>query len=360
MEQKTSQWTVKMLVDLRGRIDLEAEYQRGDVWSVPQKRLLMDSILRGYDIPKIYLRKLPQGSSRLYEMVDGKQRTTALWEFFDNAYRLAKSLEVSGLGELGGKSYSELSEAARDGLTFAQVTVSEILDASDDEIEELFLRLQKGEPLRAAEKRNAISGPVRDFVRDVLANHSVFPNLGLPSKRYGWHEAGAIALILALNEGPTSLKGADLSALYEASDFDPHGDTATRTVHLLDQMNEIALVAPGTIRTRWGFVDLFVTLMMLEKEGEHPDPKVVMDFFTDFEDERLKSQRLLDGLRTEVTEVAAQGGEPSVIEMPDLKRDMYVYVSAFSREGATEKSVRERTNVMHSRLHRIVTAGADD
>jgi hypothetical protein len=81
MRQSTSEWTVRMLTDLRERIDTESEYQRGQVWSVAQRRLLIDSLLRGYDIPKIYLRKLPDGGSRLYEVVDGKQRLTAIWGF---------------------------------------------------------------------------------------------------------------------------------------------------------------------------------------------------------------------------------------------------------------------------------------
>jgi len=48
------------------------EYQREeDIWSGTDKKYLIDSILRGFDIPKIYLRKLPD--DRL-EIVDGQQR----------------------------------------------------------------------------------------------------------------------------------------------------------------------------------------------------------------------------------------------------------------------------------------------
>ena len=49
--------TVGDLLDLRVADMLYAnrEYQRGAVWSTMQKKLLVDSVLRGYPIPLIYL-----------------------------------------------------------------------------------------------------------------------------------------------------------------------------------------------------------------------------------------------------------------------------------------------------------------
>ena len=44
-----------------------------------------------------------------------------------------------------------------DRLQFAKITVTELETDSEDDIRELFQRLQKGEPLNAAERRNAMS-----------------------------------------------------------------------------------------------------------------------------------------------------------------------------------------------------------
>jgi hypothetical protein len=249
-------WTVRMLTDLRDRIDTESEYQRGQVWSEAQQRLLIDSLLRGYDLPKIYLRKLPEGGSRLYEVVDGKQRLTAIWLFLENEFRLSSNVDIEGLGQLGRKTWSELSATAQDRLQFAKVTVSELEEATSEEVAELFLRLQRGEPLRAAEKRNAILGPVRDFVANRLARLPVFPNLGIPDRRFTWHELGAIALLLTIRSGPTTLKGADLNDLYEDQGFEPDGEQAELTIKWLSQLDAVAQISPGAITTRWGFVDL--------------------------------------------------------------------------------------------------------
>lgn len=341
-----------MLTDLRDRIDTEAEYQRGQVWSEAQQRLLIDSLLRGYDLPKIYLRRLPDGGPRLYEVVDGKQRLTAIWRFLGNEFRLSRDVDIEGIGQVGRKTWGELSAAAQDRLQFAKVTVSELEEATSDEVAELFLRLQRGEPLRAAERRNAILGPVRDFVADQLAALPVFPHLGIPDRRFTWHELGAIALLLTINGGPTTLKGADLNDLYEDQTFIPNGEKGQRTIHWLSQLDAVAEESPGAITTRWGFVDLLLCLMRLSQEGYTWTGQDVMDFFLDFEAERKEAATLLSELRAEVSELdpSEMDAQEAVLELPTVKPDMFSYVQAFSREGATEENVRVRSEVMYRRL----------
>ena len=52
MRRETTEWSIRMLADFRSRINVEAEYQRAPVWSQPQQALLIDSIMRGFEIPK--------------------------------------------------------------------------------------------------------------------------------------------------------------------------------------------------------------------------------------------------------------------------------------------------------------------
>lgn len=341
-----------MLTDLRDRIDTESEYQRGQVWSVAQQRLLIDSLLRGYDLPKIYLRKLSEGGSRLYEVVDGKQRLTAIWRFLGNEFRLSGNVAIEGIGQLGRKTWGELSAAAQDRLQFAKVTVSELEEATSEEVAELFLRLQRGEPLRAAEKRNAILGPVRDFVANRLATLPVFPDLGIIDRRFTWHELGAIALLLTIRDGPATLKGADLNDLYEDQGFDPDGEMAELTIRWLSQLHTVAQVRPGEITTRWGFVDLLLCLMRLDQDDVAWTGRDVMDFFLDFEAERKEVATRLAELLAEVSELdpSEMDAQEAVLELPSVKSDMFSYVQAFSREGATEENVRARSEVMYRRF----------
>lgn len=75
-------------------IDLEPEYQRGNVWTHEQKVALVDSIFKNVDIGKFAVIKRPWGNNPntpatplLYEMLDGKQRLTAIWEFYCGRFK---------------------------------------------------------------------------------------------------------------------------------------------------------------------------------------------------------------------------------------------------------------------------------
>ena len=71
-------------------IDENAPYQReGAVWSLEQQQLFIDSLLNGYDVPKIYLHDLRgKHPTKVYAIVDGKQRLTTIWRFLRGPVRL--------------------------------------------------------------------------------------------------------------------------------------------------------------------------------------------------------------------------------------------------------------------------------
>ncbi len=352
-----------MLADLRPRINVEAEYQRSSVWSRAQQALLIDSILRGFDVPKIYLRKLPDGSPHLFDVVDGKQRLTAIWSFLEDDLPLLKTAETfPEVGDLGGRSWSELPDPARDRLQFSSITVSKLENASEDDIRELFLRLQKGEPLKAAEKRNAMVGPVRDFVADTLACHPFWSKSGIREARLGWHEHSAIVLSLAIQGGPTGVKGADLQQLYSEQDFDASGDAAERAVSVLSALETVEdAEGDALIRNRWAVVDLAVVVMRLHLEGRTVDPVLLSSFFQGFETERLRVGRELRNLQTEVIELSTdESGDDLTIFLPSAAPDMLVYYLAFSREGASKESVQKRTDVMYERYMQFCASGSED
>ena len=360
MHRETNEWTIRMLVDFKHRINVDAEYQRAPVWSKAQKALLIDSILRDFDIPKIILRKQPEGSRFLFDVIDGKQRLTAIWEFFSNVFAIPRSAAPYPLlGNLRGKHWADLSVQAKDKLQFSNITVSRIADVDDDEIRELFLRLQRGEPLNAAEKRNAVKGPVRDFVAERLAKHSFWGLTGIRPKRSGREEHAAILLLIVSKNGPASLKSADLIELYEDSSFDPNGSEAQTTLRLLDVLSKVASYDEGYIRTRWGLVDLFISLLRLDQSGRRFSYSDVMTFFRDFEQSRREVSALLSDLQTNlVDEIRTTDDLSKISELftlpKDIPKDMLTYHMAFAREGASEQNVRARADIMHTRIDKFL------
>ena len=348
MRKETSEWTVRMLVDFKTRIDVESEYQRGLVWTTPQQALLIDSILRGFDIPKLFLREQPRGSEHLFQVVDGKQRLTAIWRFMSDEFALLRNVPpLPDFGDLGGKTWSGLSRDVQDALQFTNLTVSRIVKASEDEIHELFLRLQRGEPLNAAEVRNAMPGPIREFVAETMVKHPFWRLTGLRSQRFGYDEHAAILLLLVKHRGPASVKGPDLHNLYQEADLD--SDVAARATCLLDTLESVAQHGPKEIRTRWGLVDLAISLMQLDEEDHVILPIPTMRFFQEFEAMRRDTAVKLGDLQTRfVEDPAAQDRDE--IEFPDVPSDMWSYHMAFSREGATKARIEERSTIMYRRL----------
>ena len=352
MHKETSEWTIRMIADFGNRINIDAEYQRGKVWSKPQQALLIDSILRGFDIPKIYVRKLPPGSPHLFDVIDGKQRLTAIWQFLADEFPMLRGAsEFPGLGDLGGKRWSELPRTAQDELQFANLTVSKIETTSDEDIRELFLRLQRGEPLNSAENRNAMAGPTRDFVAGSMVKHPLWVETGLKDRRFGIDEHAAILLALVRSDGPAAVKGADLQALYQADDFDPEGPEAKGALALLDSLLEIASCGEKEIRTRWGLVDLSICLMRLQQEEQSAAPKSICEFFKGFEARRREVASALSDLQTELVEKTLDDANTDEnVKLPSIEPEMLAYHLAFSREGATGENVRTRSDIMYGKL----------
>lgn len=69
--------TVQDLVDLEKskKLNLSPAFQRNSVWTVNDRRLLVQSLFDGLPLPTIYLyRRVGHGGTPLFDVIDGKQR----------------------------------------------------------------------------------------------------------------------------------------------------------------------------------------------------------------------------------------------------------------------------------------------
>lgn len=177
--------TLSWWYDQKDNIDLEPPYQRrGQLWSERDREFLIDSILNGYDVPKIYIADFTFGLTKLnstnrqYSVIDGKQRLGAIFEFFENKLRLAEDFEWAqnpGLS-LSRLSYRDLLQNhPKVASKFANFNLSVMRVITDDEakINELFVRLNRSKPLTGAELRNAMGGVVPGLIRSIC-NHIFF------------------------------------------------------------------------------------------------------------------------------------------------------------------------------------------
>lgn len=179
----------------RENIMSDPDYQRSsDIWTEEKKQLLIDTILNGFDVPKIYFHKfsppLAQGE-RLYEyaVIDGKQRLEAIWDFIDGKYALSPDFECleDSTVNAKGMTYAELGKNfpdLRNSLDSYGLTVVCIETADLEIIEDMFSRLNEAIPLSAAEKRNAKGGPIPIAVKSVATQPFFTKSIPFSNSRY--------------------------------------------------------------------------------------------------------------------------------------------------------------------------------
>jgi len=197
-------------------IDESPYYQRfGGIWSIEKKRLLIDSIINGYDVPKFYLHYMLlknnslNPSNKKYAVIDGKQRIGALIEFLGDKFELddsVKCLDEPNL-ELKGKKYSDLAKsnalwAIKERIDRYQLDVIHITTDDLDMIEEMFLRLNEGVPVNNAEKRNSIGGYLIDGVNSLVKNSDFFKNkVRFGNKRMEHQDLAVKLCLIEHNQG---------------------------------------------------------------------------------------------------------------------------------------------------------------
>jgi hypothetical protein len=135
---------------------LAPPFQRKPVWSDKNKSFLIDTVLRGFPVPEIFIQvKTDKDGNTRYIVVDGQQRIRSILEFIDGEY----SLLEEECQEYGGKEFKDLSNGTRrDFWDYALVT-RELKTQSESEVKSVFLRLNKNVvPLNNQELRNAMYG----------------------------------------------------------------------------------------------------------------------------------------------------------------------------------------------------------
>lgn len=158
IKRTSTNWTVKRMIKLwdKGEITFDNVVQRNYVWDKARKSLLIHSVLTGYPVPPLYIVKTEDSCN---DMLDGKQRCEALKTFKEDGYELTDIPEIAIeendeviMYDLNGKTFSELNEEMQDMINDFVLNVNCFDNCiTDEEIHEMFFRLNNGKPLSAIE-----------------------------------------------------------------------------------------------------------------------------------------------------------------------------------------------------------------
>jgi Protein of unknown function DUF262 len=137
---------------------LNPEYQRRKRWNNTRKSRLIESFIMNVPIPPIFLYEVDYS---LYEVMDGLQRLTAIYDFYKARFNL-EGLEY--WQELNGRNYTNLPEQVKRGIDRRYLSSIVLLQETAKTTEEadflkqiVFERLNSGgEKLTPQETRNAL------------------------------------------------------------------------------------------------------------------------------------------------------------------------------------------------------------
>lgn len=277
-------------------------YQRkGHLWSDADKGYLIDSILNGFDIPKLYMADFNWGNTNLnksqlpFAIIDGKQRLQTLFDFFEGKLVLNEDfvfyeqpkLKIGGMGlkDLRAK-HPELAERFEE----FNLSVMSVLATDEHAITELFVRLNRSKPLTGAELRNAMSGAAPQIIRKISESEFFSSAISFGVTRGEDKNAAAKILAFEYSNDVVDTKRRELDK-FAATAHNEHLELAGRRV--LENLNDMSriflpkdmlLKAAGLIPVYYWFV----------RSVNQPEHAFLRSFLVWFESERKALQGGID------------------------------------------------------------------
>lgn len=229
------------------------EYQRENAWNLYQKRLLIDTIFQGMDIPKLYFWKIdhqtlhngyPDGDTKniysdilerkrkdnddpdpyLFEAVDGQQRIRTILEYMgvnppnEKVYRGIWGSPFPAMDETPmakGRTFDKLNAEQQIKFEEKPLTVMVLEKATINEVRDMFLRLQNGTPLNAQQKRDAMGSYIGRVAREISMMPFFKESVPFDNSGAAHHLVASQMLLLELKDKIVSCTSRQLDKIYE-------------------------------------------------------------------------------------------------------------------------------------------------
>jgi len=213
--------TIKFLREQRNDSGLDTQprsYQREKVASYEWKCEIIKTILidKTYKIPAIHIRIVRNENGDIvgYEVADGQQRVTAVFDFMDNQFTLPTHKKDPSFGRYCGMNWTKLLMMYPDACEEIKnygIATTFYDNFTDEDISTLFIKiLNNTNDLNVQEKNNATRSRLADFVRYTSRNgngewkdtaemfHELFSrdtlNRGTPKEETVWKYFNSLGL----------------------------------------------------------------------------------------------------------------------------------------------------------------------
>ncbi len=212
-------WNCKQIAKMfeNNSIRFDNAIQRGEVWDIKRKSLFIESILKGYPIPPVFAIRLDDKVKdnrgrdvSVFDCIDGKQRCTTIFQFFNNQFELSLDKD----NEFNGLTYDKLTEDQKECFNTYSISVQHFMDITDDEVAEIMSRLNNGKPLSGVENARIKAKDLASIID--LAKHPVFTDYLTETAIKGYaNEDLVIKTYMQAYEGNNELSAKNVKGVYE-------------------------------------------------------------------------------------------------------------------------------------------------
>ena len=316
------------------QLELNPRFQRRPVWTDNAKSYLMDTIVRGKPIPKVFIRQKINVSTKksVREVVDGQQRLRTILSFIKDGFKITKKHHK----ELGGMLFSQLPEEVQEQILAYEISVDLLINLPDPEVLDIFSRLNAyAVTLNDQEKLNADHfGPFKvmaDNIAHKYYDYWIGQQIVPPRSVMRMQEVALVAdLLIAMIEGIKSKKQIRKYYGEYEKEFDFDTDAIERNFdQVMAKLSE--LYPEGLSETEFRRPHIFYSLFTAVAHCELGIPGLAVGRVK-LDDARIPAAR--NGLDSVAGIFAA-------VEVGALSKEEQQFLQD-ARRATTDESVRER------------------
>jgi hypothetical protein len=202
MKKLNLNWTVNQFMSElnKGKVSFTYPIQRaGEQWDLWQKSLLIHSLSEDFPVPSLYAieeeLEVPQKKDpskvkkvKVYQILDGKQRLTNINAFINLEYALHEDTPNAVIDgesyELAERRFDELDQVVQDAIQNFGLLIYKIEDATDEQIEDIFIRLNNGTPLSKQQKsKGAMGADWAKLFTDIMSHNAIIKKASFTPKQ---------------------------------------------------------------------------------------------------------------------------------------------------------------------------------
>lgn len=267
MEVHASTQTIDWLNDRNSEqsLILKPPYQRKPVWTTKQKAYLIDTILKKYHIPELYIhRETNPGGKTIYNVVDGQQRIRSILDFINGDFSLLDEFTA----EYADYDFNDLPDTVKTEFWGYTLYTRVISDATEDDVKNLFKRMNRYVvPLNAQELRHATySGDFIKLMEEIAEDEFWAENkIVNPNEIRRMRDVEFVSLLFISMINGIQDKTKELDSYYTNYEVS-FPDKAKWRKHFDEILNIITGIFPDIRNQRWCNKSDFYTLFMVIRE----------------------------------------------------------------------------------------------